>query len=302
MVKIAQFITLVVMACLWASPLLAEDMRANKETFEGPEYGPPYSYLFSNCKVSLRDQKIKDSYCADVIRSAQYSSLWVLQAMFSYNDPCLKEKKAAQAEMALIPRVSFVASIEDVAKQYVEFVEKGSPPISSLENILIGQDEIMMASSMISNYKNASIPTPVADDMNTKLPWGEPSAWKDDTYDLFKQCSWVEKSRGAWEIFDRSYCNALISGIWIGYAVTQYDPPFYNEGEVCAKERNEYVQAIFRRYNHSEACYLPHRKTNKEIARSFVQMVNSMSAGSAMILQKNGAFLSMLGAINKTCD
>ncbi|MEZ0262668.1 MAG: hypothetical protein ACAH80_16810, partial [Alphaproteobacteria bacterium] len=253
---------------------------------------PLDSILYQDCRDGLKKEKFENTYCAAVLRSAFYSSSMALWAIFHNSMPCAPEMKAALADISMMGRLAGV-SIKDVAAKYVEFVEKENLSLPGLENILLDDDELMMASSIISNFPRSKTIFGPFPELSKDGPWIKGPKWH-DTYALYSSC----KAQDFKKPNNRSFCKAVISGAWIGYAVELHEPPKYSSNEKCADERNEIVGGILKRLNRELACF---RIPVEETARAFVERTDSLKPADAILLQREGPYFAAMAEISRGC-
>lgn len=293
-------------ACLFLSSLVAADIGVNKEpTVKETNYNADmhveigqHSYLYNNCKKKLSDARFELSYCADFIRGIG-SAAYILSATLFSNGECAKENIEAHDTIKKFWQPTQVLQVSDIAKDYVAYVSEGNAPLAAFNNILRSEDEKMLSSSIVYNYKKYKS----AKDAKEKLNFLKTDLNSKTARKLYESCLSVNKKLSTpSDSFDHSYCNATISGIWVGYALLQYQIPNYNNNEACADTRNDLVASFMKRFNRQMACYAPFRKDNQDIARAYTRMMGDFPVEKVMLYAAEPAGAGMAAAIQMSCE
>jgi hypothetical protein len=279
-------------AALWiTAPVAAQDVAAVDVSSEG---GIDYW-----CRTKEDKSYFIYGACADVLRAAAASVAMVNWAMIGQG-PCSDEMQEAVGRLSWFYGVFRVRVLDMMMFAYQDFVEKSLPVQEGLESMLLHQDERMLASALIRTFKHERV-TPMYKDVNQLVL---PDTSEKDAAHLYRSCQEAIKepqtpeSRRA-----EAFCDATISGIWIGYALVQETLLSYTlkEGACAARISGNILAGVQQRLDHTIACAAPHRKTNKEIAALYVLDVDSLPPDAKTSMQKEPAVLGMIGTISRIC-
>ena len=258
--------------------------------------GGKKSVLYLSCKSSVSENKIHNSYCSDVIKSI-YSGYSVIAQSFPpavSSGECSAKIQDKLNEINWLLLIQEDISISQIATNFVNWVDGGGEVISSLKRFLIYPEELDMASSIISYYNNSSIS--FGNDQNKKINTLFEISYDRDAPALFKSCQSASLNK-------ENYCTAMISGIWIGYALAHYGLKYPETTDKCDEAIKQNVFKGFEnRYLLGPACYAERRKTNDATIKSYLKKIAQKSPDKIMVIGKESPYLEMIRTIEATCE
>lgn len=287
------FSFLLVFAVLFAGQSFASDKGVKNSDAALPI--PHRSELFESCKESVASPNFEVSYCADLLRNALYGFTWITSSTPPSNwGKCDKELKANENAFKWLRYLPKAISLVEIAKRYVS--QKSANAIQPLASPFLMTDDEQELASVIASYKhragtalNKSFENELGKRLDSKTPY-----W------LYESCRSVrDPMRGVTFIGD--YCDAVVSGLWIGYAVAYSTLPNIGDDHICEGKRARQIENLRERYWSGFACDGTRRKTNFDTAIAYIDSVERRTPSQLLRLADEPPHLEVVRQISALC-
>lgn len=258
------------------------------------------SQLYRSCKESIDDKTFDHSFCSEFIRSAFIGFSAITQIIHPIGkEKCFKERQTTIQQLQWLNYLPESVDIREIARTYLRnkdlLKELPSKQSEALQQYLVDDDEIEIARS-IASYK--SFKTIFLNKKIEKALTQAPASVS--SYDLYKSCQEFQNSYKKTD--NLTLCSAVISGLWVGYALAKYDLPSYPPDTQCAKGLNRIVNDFTRRFSGDTACSRSSRMSNQKTASKYLSSIDQKSPIGILHVGNENPHFQMIRVISSQCQ